>query len=429
MDERPRRLRLHDRPARRRCCSIPDRLRHRRARATSILARYALLPGGEGDDALFGWPRVIEDRNVIGADSIGRARAGRRHCAWPASASGACPGRSCWRRPLPWPRKAIRLDWFGASPSPLQPGPAPISGRAGGIYLPDGLPPVPEGEGRAPHLPLGELAKTMKHLAAAGPRDFYEGEIARSLVRDLQAAGSAIALDDLADIPRRGSEPALEFEYRGDRIATAARLTAGPSLQRVMQRLGAEPLPGPSRVPKTMSPTPERCAGHMTSVWPATAAVTPRWHARAAKAAPATSRVVDRDGMMVALTQTLLSRFGAKRAAAFHGHPDEQRHDVVRPAAGAAELHRPGAPAAGQHVPRCGAPRRRPWLALGASGGRRILPAVSELLSFVIDYGMDLAGSLPSAAAGRKRAGHGHARPALCRRPCPADARSWGRWR
>jgi gamma-glutamyltranspeptidase/glutathione hydrolase len=29
-------------------------------------------------------------------------------------------------------------------------------------------------------------------------------------------------------------------------------------------------------------------------------------------------------------------------------------------------------------------------LALGASGGRRILPAVTQLLSFVLDYGMDL---------------------------------------
>ena len=29
-------------------------------------------------------------------------------------------------------------------------------------------------------------------------------------------------------------------------------------------------------------------------------------------------------------------------------------------------------------------------LALGASGGRRILPAVTQILSFVMDYGMDL---------------------------------------
>jgi gamma-glutamyltranspeptidase/glutathione hydrolase len=29
-------------------------------------------------------------------------------------------------------------------------------------------------------------------------------------------------------------------------------------------------------------------------------------------------------------------------------------------------------------------------VAIGASGGRRILPAVTQLLSFVMDYGMDL---------------------------------------
>jgi gamma-glutamyltranspeptidase/glutathione hydrolase len=29
-------------------------------------------------------------------------------------------------------------------------------------------------------------------------------------------------------------------------------------------------------------------------------------------------------------------------------------------------------------------------LAVGASGGRRILPAVTQVLSFVMDYGMDL---------------------------------------
>ena len=49
-------------------------------------------------------------------------------------------------------------------------------------------------EGRHRYLPMGELAKTLKHLAAAGPRDFYEGEIARSLVGELRAAGSSIGL-------------------------------------------------------------------------------------------------------------------------------------------------------------------------------------------------------------------------------------------
>ena len=33
-------------------------------------------------------------------------------------------------------------------------------------------------------------------------------------------------------------------------------------------------------------------------------------------------------------------------------------------------------------------------LAIGASGGRRIVPAVMQLLSFAMDYGMDLDGAI-----------------------------------
>jgi len=35
-------------------------------------------------------------------------------------------------------------------------------------------------------------------------------------------------------------------------------------------------------------------------------------------------------------------------------------------------------------------------LAVGASGGRRILPAVTQMLSFVMDYGMDLDAAILS---------------------------------
>ena len=36
----------------------------------------------------------------------------------------------------------------------------------------------------------------------------------------------------------------------------------------------------------------------------------------------------------------------------------------------------------------------KPWFAIGASGGRRIMPAVFQLCSFVNDFGMDLAAAL-----------------------------------
>ncbi len=42
------------------------------------------------------------------------------------------------------------------------------------------------------------LASTLRHLAAVGLSDFYEGDVARSMVRDLETAGSPLRLGDLA---------------------------------------------------------------------------------------------------------------------------------------------------------------------------------------------------------------------------------------
>jgi gamma-glutamyltranspeptidase len=41
------------------------------------------------------------------------------------------------------------------------------------------------------------LAGTLRHLAAVGLADFYKGDVARSMARDLEAAGSPVRLDDL----------------------------------------------------------------------------------------------------------------------------------------------------------------------------------------------------------------------------------------
>jgi len=99
---------------------------------------------------------------------------------------------------------------------------------------------------------------------------------------------------------------------------------------------------------------------------------------------------IDRDGNMVALTQTLLSVFGSK---------------VVLPATGILMNNgvmwfdpRPGAPNSLGPAKRpltnmCPVIARRegrPWFAIGASGGRKIFPAVLQIASFLIDHGMNL---------------------------------------
>ncbi|MFP4538708.1 MAG: gamma-glutamyltransferase family protein, partial [Dichotomicrobium sp.] len=60
-------------------------------------------------------------------------------------------------------------------------------------FLSDGRAPAPGGLLRQPR-----LADTLERLAAAGLRDFYDGDTARMLARDLEAAGSPLRLGDLA---------------------------------------------------------------------------------------------------------------------------------------------------------------------------------------------------------------------------------------
>ena len=47
------------------------------------------------------------------------------------------------------------------------------------------------------------MAVTLERLARHGPREFYEGEVASALVRDLRAKGSRMAEADLADYHAR----------------------------------------------------------------------------------------------------------------------------------------------------------------------------------------------------------------------------------
>ena len=100
--------------------------------------------------------------------------------------------------------------------------------------------------------------------------------------------------------------------------------------------------------------------------------------------------VVDREGNLVALTQTLLSLFGSRVMFPATGvlmnngvmwfDPRPGRPNSIGPG------RRPLANMCPVVVERAGGDR----FALGASGGRRIMPAVMQLVSFLVDFGLDL---------------------------------------
>src|SRR5205823_4417316 len=94
-------------------------------------------------------------------------------------------------------------------------------------YLQDGLPPNPQwGIKTTVRLPQDRLKATLAHLASQGARDFYEGDLARSMAADVQAGGGALSVEDLASFRAHMREP-LQIPYRGGNVYATPELTCG----------------------------------------------------------------------------------------------------------------------------------------------------------------------------------------------------------
>src|SRR5260370_10617872 len=154
---------------------------------------------GDGAEAdIFPWPRVEDDRNMHGPGSIavpgvvaGMEEAHRRHAKMPWQELLAPSVKLAGEGLLVdgWPTWMI-----ASSAADLRRYPASAA-----AYLQDGLPPNAQwGIRSAVRLPQDRFKATLSYLAAEGPRDFYEGDLARSMSADIQSAGGALTMDDLA---------------------------------------------------------------------------------------------------------------------------------------------------------------------------------------------------------------------------------------
>ena len=99
--------------------------------------------------------------------------------------------------------------------------------------------------------------------------------------------------------------------------------------------------------------------------------------------------IVDRDGNMVANTQTLLSIFGSRVVSPSTGLLMNNGIMWFDPEQGKPNSLAPDKACLMNVCPVLGAAGER-RVALGASGGRKIVSAVSQLASFVVDGGMSL---------------------------------------
>jgi len=92
---------------------------------------------------------------------------------------------------------------------------------------------------------------------------------------------------------------------------------------------------------------------------------------------------------MAAVTQTLLSTFGSKYVLPQSGVTMNNGIMWFDPTPGGPNSLAPGKRCLTNYTPVLAQTADGRRLAVGASGGRRILPAVAQILSFAMDYGMD----------------------------------------
>ncbi|MFN8924412.1 MAG: gamma-glutamyltransferase [Rhodospirillales bacterium] len=343
-------------------------------------ASYALT-GEAGRADLFGWPGVVGDRNVLGPSSIvvpgSVAGFGAAHARF-----GRLPWRDLFGPAVRLAREGLRVDWWTllcivGDAADLRRDPA-----ADAIYLRDGLPPVPASTTAMPRLPLGALPDTLERLAAAGWADFYRGDLAAALAADLADGGAPVRRDDLeAYAARIGAPLAIP---RGDTVIHAMPgLYAGATLAAAIGALPArfaEPEPGP----ETFGAVARALAGAYADRLERMGAEEP------GKGTTTHVAAVDADGNMVSLTNTLLSRFGARVVLPRTGILMNNGMMWFDPRPGRPNSIAPGRRPLTNMCPVIATRGGRGRFALGASGGRRILPAVMQVATFLTDFGMAL---------------------------------------
>ena len=349
------------------------------------------LTGGAASD-IFPWPRVKDDRNLHGPGSIavpgvvaGMEEAHRRHARMPWKDLIA-PGAKL-------AGEGLLVDWWttlmiASSAVDLRRYPASAA-----AYLQDGLPPNAQwGIKATVRLPQEKLKATLEQLAARGPRDFYEGEIARSVAADIKSAGGALSVEDLAAFRAYHREP-LAIPYRSGKVFATPELTAGPTLASTLRRMQEKLSPGrtPDAAVYTEYATALQSAyrERLSDMGDADG----RRALGAEHLAPACTThfsVVDKEGNMAAVTQTLLSSFGSKFVTPGTGITMNNGIMWFDPTPGVPNSLAPGKRCLTNYTPVVAETSDGRRLAVGASGGRRILPAVTQLLSFAMDFGMDL---------------------------------------
>ena len=280
-----------------------------------------------------------------------------------------------------------------------------------------------------------DLARTLERIAHNGAKDFYEGETAHILAREMEKNGGLITLADLRDYRAVERKP-LEGDYKGYHVITSPPPSSGGVgilqmlgmldgtgyeksgagsansyhyLAEVMRRFYAdrnEYLGDPDFIknPNAALLDPSYIRKRRDSIDPSLATasdqISPGLPAGKESTETTHYSIADEQGNVVAVTYTLNAGYGSCVTVPGAGFllNDEMDDFAAKPGSpnlfglvqGEKNAIAPGRRPLSSMVPTIVLKNGKPFLVLGAPGGSRIITAVLQVMLNVMDFGMNL---------------------------------------
>ncbi len=325
-----------------------------------------------------GFPGVVDDLNTIGYQSISVPGAVKGLCA-ALSDSGSRGLDTLIAPSVQLAQNGVPASWFTTLQIALATKELSRDKAASDIFLPGGIPLQPEQVMVNP-----SLANTLSKLAANGPDVMYGGTLGQQMVEDLNAGGSCIELSDFADYNVLCSQ-SLHGEHRGVTLHTAGSTSGGPrlidTLGYIAQNLDLQQGAGPHNWVVYAQALQHAWRKHSEKI------------GRATEVGGCTSHLscVDENGHMVALTYTLLSRFGSGVVLPASGVLMNNAVSYFDPRNGYPTSMSPGKRInASNMCPTIAVKDNESVFAVGASGANFIMPCTTIITALMIDHGFTL---------------------------------------
>jgi gamma-glutamyltranspeptidase/glutathione hydrolase len=393
---------------------------------------------GEGrSPEVFKWRQVKDEANTVGHRSV----------AVPGAVAGYALALERWGRlplatviqpAIELAASALPTGWYhsvlvGRELRRLRRFPASAA-----IFLDSGDPPrAVDLDGVGGRLQQSDLAYTLEQIAAGGPDAFYRGPIAAAIDAEMRANDGLLRAEDLAAY-RAVIRPALTVYYRDRTVATVPGPFGGVTMAEMLRILDGLDVAGPGQDTATslhliaeashlafadrftyladpeVVPTPfaglladgyiaERRAAidprralaspGPGDPWPYEPSGRPEAVLAASGPGPARSNTThlcaaDRDGLAISLTSTLMSSVGSAVTMPGTGIVLNNGMSWFDPEPGRAASLGPGRRPLTNQTPTIVLDAGGPQLVVGASGGRRILDAVAQLIIKTVDFGL-----------------------------------------